>query len=220
MKKRNVICILFFVAGSIFAQTPQLYIGGKAGLGPVFGSDGTVLGGNINPIQIDWQINKFLALGTGMGFYFGPETKYTAPQQTDPGSGIMETYSGMETHMVFPLFLKATFRPSVFLIELGGGVYVAPVLMNTRVERTNENGYTVAEGYGKNLFSAKANNPFGFSASGSFGVKVGRGIIFLDLSYLRDFSEVTVIFNDEKIGNHIWNILAINIGYKHGLLSK
>jgi len=29
MKKRTIICILLFVTGSIFAQTPQLYIGEK-----------------------------------------------------------------------------------------------------------------------------------------------------------------------------------------------
>jgi hypothetical protein len=226
VNKTIVVCFLLFVAGSIFAphtsfaQTPQLYIGGRAGLGPIFGPDGTVLGGNLNPLQIDWQIIKFLAIGTGIGFYFAPVTKYTAPKQTDLGSGIMETYSGMETHMVFPLLLKATHRPGIFLFEIGGGLYVAPVLMNTTVERTNDNGYTVGEGYGKNLFSVDHNSPFGFIASGCFGVKAGKGIIFLDLSYLRDFSEITVNFKDVKLGHHLWNMLAFNIGYKHGLLSK
>jgi len=219
MKKRNIAFILFLTAGTIFAQIPQLYVGGRAGLGPVFGPDGTVLGGNLNPIQLDWQITEFLALGTGIGFYFGPETKYSAPKQTDPDSGIFETYSGTETHMVFPLLVKATFRQRIFLMEFGGGLYVAPVLMNTRVERTNDNGYTVGEGYGKNLFSA-SNSPFGYMASGSFGVKIHRGIVFLDLGYLRDFSEVTVKFKNEKIGNHLWNILAINVGYKHGFFPK
>jgi len=220
MKTRNFVFFLFLVTGSIFAQTPHLYVGGKAGLGLIMGPDGIVLGGNLNPIQLNWQMTSLLALETGMGFYFGPETKHTAPQQSDPGSGIMETYSGMETHMVFPLLIKATFRQSHFLFECGGGLYVAPVLMNTRVERTNDNGYTVAEAYGKNLFSANSNNPFGFIASGSFGVKIFRGVIFLDLGYLRDFSEVTVKFKDTHIGNHLWNILAINIGYKHGFFQK
>ena len=220
MKTRIIAIFLLILADSIFAQTPRLYIGGKAGLGPIFGSDGTVLGGNLNPIQIDWQAAGFLALETGLGFYFGPETKYTAQKQTDPGSGITETYACMETHMVFPLTVKATFRPSIFLVEIGGGLYVAPVLMNTRVERTNENGYTVAEAYGKALFSAKHNNPFGFIASTNFGVNIGWGVIFLDLSYLRDFSEVTVKFNDDIVGNHLWNTLAINIGYKHGFFFK
>ena len=220
MKTRTVAIILFLMAGSIFAKTPQLYIGSKAGLGPVFGSDGTVLGGNLNPIQFNWQMTNLLALETGMGFYFGPETKYTAPKQTDPDSGIMETYSGMETHMVFPLLLKATLKlTNIFLLEFGGGLYISPVLMNTRVERTNENGYTVAEGYGKNLFSAN-HNPFGFIASSSLGVKIFNGVIFLDIGYLRDFTKVTVKFNDKDIGNHIWKMLAINIGYKHGFLYK
>ncbi|MCL2879941.1 MAG: hypothetical protein FWF29_06840, partial [Treponema sp.] len=110
MKKASVLIFLLCMAGSVFAQVPRIYIGGRAGMGPVFGQDGTVLGGNLNPVQFDWQIAKFLALGTGIGFYFGPETKHNAPQQTDPGSGIIETYSGTETHMVFPLVVKATFR--------------------------------------------------------------------------------------------------------------
>jgi len=62
----------------LFAQTPQLYIGGKFGLSPTMLSDGVVLGGNLNPIQIDWQPTESLALETGMGFYFGPQTKHNA----------------------------------------------------------------------------------------------------------------------------------------------
>ena len=228
MIKKAVVIILLFVVGSMFAQVPEsglwkdriLYIGGKGGIGPTFGPDGTVLGGNLTPLMIDWQITDFLAIGSGLNFYFGPKSRYTAPKQTDPSSGILETYVGMEAHIVFPLILQYTFRPGIFLIEIGGGLYVAPVVMNTMVERTNDNGYTVEEGYGKNLFSADQNNPLGFLLSGSFGAKVGQGILFLDLSYLRDFSEVTVKFKDEKTGHHRWNILAVNIGYKYGFLSK
>jgi len=220
MKNRMLVIILFLTAGSVFAQTSQFYIGGRAGMGPIFGSDGVILGGNLNPIQIDWQVSKFFALGTGMGFYFGPETKYTALKQTDPNAGMFETYSGMETHMVFPLLGKATLNSGILLFEFGGGVYAAPVLMNTMVERTNDNGYTVAEGYGKNLFSTELKTPLGVIASGIFGVKAGQGVIFLDISYLRDFSEVIVKFNNEKIGNHLWSTFTVNIGYKHGFLSK
>ena len=103
---RNIVFILFFAAGSLFAQTPKLYIGGKFGLGPTMLSNGVVLGGNLNTIQIDWQPTESLALETGMGFYFGPKTKHNALKQTDTGSGIIETYSGMETRIVFPLLLK------------------------------------------------------------------------------------------------------------------
>ena len=92
--------------------------------------------------------------------------------------------------------------------------------MNTTVERTNDNGYTVGEGYGKNLFTADHDNLFGFIVSGSFGVKAGKGILFLDLSYLRDFSELTVNFKGEKIGQHLWNLFAVNIGYKHGFFAR
>ena len=227
MKKKVAVSILFFIAGSVFPQIPSdqgtgfaLYIGGKAGLGTIPGPDGTVLGGNLNPVQIEWQMAKFLNIGTGMGFYFAPESRRTAPKQTDPDSGILETYAGMETHIVFPLILRYTYRPGMFSFEAGGGLYIAPVVMNTTVERTNDNGYTVGEGYGKNLFSAGQNNPFGFIVSGSIGVKVGKGTIFFDTSYLRDFSEVTVKFNGEETGQHLWNLLAFNIGYKHGFLPR
>ena len=220
MKKEFFICVLLLGSGIIFAQTPQLYVGGKAGLGPIMGSDGTVLGGNLTPLEVGWQITEFLSLGSSVNFYFGPQTKHTALKQTDTSSGIMETYSCMETHILFPLILQYTYRPTPFSFEFGGGLYVAPVVMNTTVERTNDNGYTVGEGYGKNLFSADQDNPFGFIVTGSFGVKVGKGIIYFNTSFLRDFSEVTVKFNDNKIGSHLWNILAFNVGYKHGFLSK
>jgi hypothetical protein len=220
MKRKFVVCFLFFIAGSIFAQTPRFSIGGSFGLGPIMDPDGTVLGGNLSPIQVDWQMTEFISLGSGLNFYFAPQYKYTAPKQTDPDSGILETYAGMETHIIFPLILQLTYNPNIFSIGLGGGLYVAPVVMNTTVERTNDNGYTVGEAYGKNLFTAEQNNPFGFVVTGSFGVKFGRGIIFLDMSYLRDFSEVTVKFNGTQIGHHLWNMLAFNIGYKHGFLTR
>jgi len=227
--KSTVFVLVFMIAmtGSIFAQvlpddlwkSKRLYIGGSFGLGPIIGSDGTVLGGNLSPLQVNWQMTKLLALGTGMNFYFGPQSKYTAPKQTDPNSGLLETYNGMETHIIFPLLLEATFRPSIFSIEFGGGLYVAPVVMNTTVERTNDNGYTISEGYGKNLFTSDSNNPFGFIVTSSFGVKVGKGILFLNMRYLRDFSEVTVKFNNQKIGSHLWNMVGFNIGYKYGFFS-
>ena len=219
--KKNIAYILFLVAGSIYAQTPLFYIGGSAGLGPaVMGQNGTVLGGNLSPLQFDWQITKFLALGSGLNCYFGPQSSYVAPKQTDPNSGMLETYAGMETHILFPLLLEFTLRPGIFSIELGGGLYAAPVVMNTTIERTNDNGYTVGEAYGKKLFSAERDNPFGFAVNSSIGVKIAQGILFFNLGYLRDFSEITVKFNNEKIGHHLWTMFAFDIGYKHGFLSK
>ena len=230
MKRRIflLIVIVIAVSSSIFAQVPEdelwknkiLYVSASAGLGPIFGSDGTVLGGNLSPIHVDWQITRFLSLGTGLNFYFSSQAEYTAPKQTDTASGIVETYGGMEAHILFPLLLKYNYRPGIFSFEIGGGPYVAPVAMNTTVKRTNDNGYTVSEGYGKNLFSVGRNNPFGFVASGSFGVKVWQGILFLDLRYLMDFAETTVKFNGEKIGEHRWNMLAFNIGYKYGFFNS
>ena len=220
--------MLFPITAGVFAQVPQselwknkiLYLGISGGLGPIWEPDGSVLGGNISPLQLDWQMTKFLALGTGLNFYFSPKTKYTAPKQTDPDSGILETYGGMETHIVFPLTLEFTYRPGIFSIEAGGGLYVAPVTINTTVERTNDNAYTTSEAYGRNLFSIDRGNPFGFLVSGSFGARVGQGILFFDVRYLRDFSELTVKFNDKKIGDHLWNMLAFNIGYKYGFFKS
>jgi len=234
MKKIYFTCLFFLVMGSFIAppalsaevvqsdlwKNKILYVGGSGGLGPVFGSGGTVLGGNISPLKLDWQITGLLALGSGLNFYFAPKTEHKAEKQTDPGSGIMETYTGMECHIIFPLLLKLTFKPNIFFLEFGGGLYVGPVAMNTMVERTNDNGYTSSESYGKKLFSASRQNPFGFIITGSAGVKVWRGILYLDLGYLRDFSETTVKFNTAKIGQHLWNILAINIGYKYGFFNS
>ena len=227
MKKACLICAIFVAAGSVFAQVPNedlwknkiLYIGASGGLGAVMGEDGTALGGSLSPLQLDVQINRYLAVGTALNFYFGPKTRYTALKQTDPDSGIMETCSGMETHVLFPLLVKATWKPGVFSAELGGGIYAAPVTMNTTVERTNDNGYTVSEGYGKKLFSVEKRNPLGFTVSGTFGVKSGPGIIFLNASYLRDFAEISVKFNDINTGSHLWSMLSFSIGYKYGLIN-
>jgi hypothetical protein len=229
VKKRFLFMVCIVIAvGNIFADIPQeerrknkiLYVGGTFGLGPIIGSDGTVLGGNLSPLNIDWQMNRFLSLGSGLNFYFAPQSRYAAPKQTDPNSGIWETYNGMETHILFPLLLQFTHRPGIFSFEIGGGLYIAPVVMNTTVERTNDNGYTVSEGCGKNLFSAVNNNPFGFIVTGSTGIKTGQGILFLNLRYLRDFSEITVRFKDEEIGSHLWQMFGINVGYKFGFFSK
>jgi hypothetical protein len=222
--KKYFILLFIVLAGNIFAQASQsdlwknkvLYIGGGFGLGPIMGPDGTVLGGNLSPLQIDWQVTKYFAFQTKMGFHFGPQARHTALKETDPASGIMETYTSTETHIVFPLLLKLTLKPSIFSFDIGGGVYVAPEAMNTTVERTNDNGYTISEAYGKNLFKPDRANPFGLIVGGSTGTKVGQGILFLDVNYLRDFSETIIKFKDENIGQHLWNTLAIDIGFKYG----
>jgi hypothetical protein len=183
------------------------------------GPEGAVLGGNLSPLQLDWQMTKLFALQTKMGFYFGPQARHTALKQTDPESGLMETYSGTETHIIFPFLLKLTLKPGIFSFDIGGGIYAAPEAINTTVERTNDNGYTIGEAYGKNLFKLDRANPLGFIAGGSAGVKAGQGILFLDVSYLRDFSETTIKFKDESLGKHLWNTLAINIGFKYGFLN-
>jgi hypothetical protein len=224
-----VICLSFFlIGGNVFGQTSQpdlwkskvFYVGGSWGLGPIIGPDGAVLGGNLSPVRLDWQMIRFLALQTQIGFYFGPQARQTAVKETDPASGIMETYAGTETHIIFPLLLKLTLKPGIFSFDIGGGLYAAPAVMNTTVERTNDNGYTVSEAYGRNLFTLERGNPFGFVAGGSAGVKVGQGILFLDVNYLRDFSETTLKFKDAKIGQHLWNTLAIDMGFKYGILNS
>ena len=228
MKKAFLVFAIFIAVGSVYAQVPNddlwknkvLYIGLSGGLGAVMGEDGTVLGGKLSPLQLDVQVTKYLAIGSAIDFYFGPKTRYTAPKQTDPDSGIMETYSGMETHILFPLLVQATWKPGIFSLGLGGGIYAAPVTMNTTVERTNDNGYTVSEGYGKRLFSVEKRNPLGFTVSGSFGVKAGPGIFFLNASYLRDFAEVSVKFNDINTGSHLWSMLSFNLGYKYGFINS
>lgn len=225
--KKYFVCIFFMLASTIFGQTSQLdhwknkmlYVGGSWGLGPTTGPDGIILGGNLNPVQFDWQMTKFFALRTGLNFYFSPQIRHTAPKATEPDSGIIETYAGTEAHIVFPLLLKLTLRPGIFSFDAGGGFYASPVSMNTTIEHTNDNGYTIAEAYGKNLFSVDSANPFGFIVGGSAGVTVGQGILFLDVSYLSDFSEVTIKFNDENIGRHLWNTMAIDIGFKYGFFN-
>ena len=52
MKTKILATFLFLAVGSIFAETPQFYIGGRVGMGPIFGSDGTVLGGNTFAVNI------------------------------------------------------------------------------------------------------------------------------------------------------------------------
>ena len=42
----------------------------------------------------------------------------------------------------------------------------------------------------------------------------------MNMRYLRDFSEVTVKFKDDKTGSHLWNMIGFNIGYKYGFFTN
>jgi hypothetical protein len=95
----------------------------------------------------------------------------------------------------FPLLLKGVLKPGrSFLVEPYGGAYLNLPL------------------------TAKIQPPVGgWTAGFDFGVKTGRGVIFLDFRYSADFGSTKV---DDRRVEFNRNIVSVTAGYKVGFLNR
>ena len=111
--------------------------------------------------------------------------------------------------MIIPAFAKFTFRPDIFSLGLFGGIYFSIPL--------GQIGYT-------DIFldqkEQRATSPnLGWAAGISAGVKLGAGVLFLDMRYMADFNQtktqgaghITDLFNR--------SIAAFSIGYEFGFVN-
>jgi TolB-like protein len=88
------------------------------------------------------------------------------------------TYSFASSNLLIPVLITATWRPSVFSIECLAGIYfnvpVGEIKISDSFSGTEETGGVSA--------------PPGIAAGVGLGIKLGPGLLFLDLRYMADFA--------------------------------
>jgi hypothetical protein len=61
---------------------------------------------------------------------------------------------------------------------------------------------------------------FGYAIGGSAGIKLGPGIVFLDVRYMGDFINAKATINNSPMEMYKRQIIAFGIGYKIGLINQ
>jgi hypothetical protein len=61
---------------------------------------------------------------------------------------------------------------------------------------------------------------FGYTAGGRAGIKLGPGVVFLDVRYMGDFINAKATVHTSSVEIYKRRIIAIGIGYKIGLINQ
>jgi hypothetical protein len=130
--------------------------------------------------------------------------------------GTVEKFSS--NSLVIPVLAKLTIKPQIFSIEGFGGVYYSIPLGKMKYRE-----YTEWKNGGLQFYTnnEKFNDTFGFMFGGTFGLKLGYGIIFTDIRYLGDFSDTkTMIQGYGTAKLYRRSKFQFSLGYSMGLIKK
>jgi hypothetical protein len=111
--------------------------------------------------------------------------------------------------LLIPVLAKGTLRPSVFSINGLAGLYFSIPL--------GQAGWTDSF-YGTSA-SGDISTSVGFAAGGSFGIKIGSGLLFLDIRYMADFTKTKIELPEISADVYRRSMLAFGIGYKMGYIA-
>jgi curli biogenesis system outer membrane secretion channel CsgG len=159
-------------------------------------------------LQIDIQLHRLFALQTE--FLFTADTMHIDKTINAGGLYSYDTVQSFSSNsLIIPLFAKLTYRPSSFDIDIFGGVYMDIPLDEVHYK----------DSYSGTEESSRRNIQFGFGAGGSFGIKLGPGILYLDARYMRDFMNTSIMLDDKITDIYKRSIIAFGIGYRMGFFN-
>jgi hypothetical protein len=111
--------------------------------------------------------------------------------------------------LLIPFFAKVTWRPGIFAVNGLAGIYFTLPLSQME---WSDSFYGTSQ-------SGHITSSMGFAAGGSLGVKLGPGILFADVRYMRDFGNTKI--EGENFTMDIYNrsLLSFGIGYEIGFIN-
>jgi hypothetical protein len=113
--------------------------------------------------------------------------------------------------LLIPLLGGINFNSLIFVLGLYGGFYIdIPIPFNNIYKNSFAGTEDVFE---RNIL-------FGYAAGGSAGIKLGPGIVFLDVRYMGDFINANTTINNIPMEIYKRRIIAFGVGYKIGLLNQ
>jgi hypothetical protein len=155
-------------------------------------------------------LNSLLAIQAEVNFTYDDLVYREIINTAGPGSYTptltnekRSTYS-----LMFPLIMKANFRPANFRIAPFAGVY-AFLPLGEASYRINPDGKTES-------FSWSVPVPLGYTLGVEAAVKCGPGILLADIRYAGDFDTITIYDNADTAYKRHYNA---NPAYRRGMLS-
>ncbi|GHV30715.1 hypothetical protein AGMMS4952_18130 [Spirochaetia bacterium] len=162
--------------------------------------------------QTSVQIFKMFALQTEI-LYLQDYGNITYKNFAD---GTIEKFSS--NSLLIPVLAKLTLKPQIFSIEAFGGVYYSIPLGKMKYKE-----YTEWKNGGPQFYTNNEtfNDTFGFIVGGTFGVKLGYGLIFSDIRYLSDFSDTKTKTQGHGTAKlYQRSKFQFGLGYSMGLIKK
>jgi hypothetical protein len=111
------------------------------------------------------------------------------------------------TSLMLPLLVKVVWRPSIFTVQGYAGAYISLPLGQLAVQESD------------GPYMANYTAPPGFVAGGSFGIKLGPGVLLADIRYAADFSNLSAQHNGTRDVSKRSKVV-FSLGYEFGVIKK
>jgi hypothetical protein len=126
---------------------------------------------------------------------------------------IYYTDSYTSKSLMIPLTLKFPMAFDPYMVTPFGGIYLALPLGQMSLETSNPNGKSGVFEYGLTM-------GLGLTIGVDLGLRLGPGILFLDLRYSGDFGDTIIQMDDGTTRSYNRKMLSFSIGYELALLNK
>jgi TolB-like protein len=178
----------------------KLYLGAMPGLSIHLFTEGS---GNFSidgAFRAEYFINEIFSLQTGI--------LYTTDTMTIERQTTVEEFASKS--LVIPLLAGINFYPSIFVLGVYGGLYMD----------IPAGGLRYRDNYTRTDVNTARNVLFGYAAGGNAGIKLGSGIVFLDVRYMGNFTNAKAAIHTNSVEIYKRNIIAFGIGYKIGFINQ
>jgi TolB-like protein len=112
-------------------------------------------------------------------------------------------------YVFIPVLAKGTWRPSVFSLEILGGIYFSAPVGEIKME----------DSFLGTIETGKTESPMGLVGGGSLGIKAGPGLLFLDARCLIDLTKTHIETSSFATDVYSRRMVSIGLGYSVGFFA-
>jgi hypothetical protein len=115
--------------------------------------------------------------------------------------------------LMFPVTLKFPLAFEPYMVTPFGGIYLALPLGQMSLETSNINGKNGTFEYGLTM-------GLGLTMGVDLGLRLGPGVLFLDIRYSGDFGDTVIQMDDGTTRSYNRKMLSFSIGYELAIFNK
>jgi hypothetical protein len=163
--------------------------------------------------QFAVQFNRFIAVQTEVMASADSAGVSRSEQETDGSGAVLYTYDTLyafnSRSLLIPLLIKPTIRPGIYSFSLFGGIYFSVPLGKM----------DYSDSFSGDKGSSAVGPELGWEVGGSAGIKVGPGVLFADLRFLKDFDATKIQSGGKIIEVYKRAMAAFSLGYEIGSMN-